>query len=301
MRARLLLPIGVACAISFAAKSAHAIDTQACLAASEKGQHARAAGKLREARDQFNVCGADACPAIVRRDCATWQGEIVSILPTVVFGAKDKGGRDLFDVTVSMDGEVITKKLDGKSVTVDPGPHTFKFEMPGLAPVVEKTLVKEGEKARVLNVTFASGGDEPPQNGTKPPPPPGGENNPGGGGGHTVFPWILVGVGAVTVVVGVIIVATAPTRPPNCSKDTETCTRTNGETDEQLKNDQDRAGKADSQPVVGLGVAAVGGVALIGGLLWHFLEPTGDAKSGSVRVSPWLAPGTSGVSFGARF
>jgi len=297
MRTHLALPI--VAFLTLVAVDASAIDTQACLAASEKGQHARAAGKLREAREQFNICGADACPAIVRRDCAQWQGEIASSLPTVVFGAKDKAGKDLFDVTVSMDGEVVTRKLDGKSVAVDPGPHTFKFEVPGMPAVTEKSLVKEGERARVLTVTFEGGDaagtatDKP----TKPPPPP---DQDGGGGGHTAFPWILVGVGAVTIVVGVIIIATAPSRPPNCSKDTATCTRIGNESNDQLQSDQDRAGKADSQPVVGIGVAVVGGVALAGGLLWHFLEPTGDSKTG-MHVSPWLAPGMSGVSVGAKF
>jgi hypothetical protein len=305
MRAWLFAPI--LCASSLAALEARAIDMQACLAASEKGQHARAAGKLREARDQFNTCGNDACPAVVRRDCTQWQGEVVSALPSVVFGAKDKSGRDFFDVIISMDGEVITKKLDGKSVTVDPGPHTFKFEVPGLAPVIEKTLVKEGEKSRVLSVTFdtgdggnggggggGSGGTA--GGGASPPPPPPDTSH----GGHTAFPWILAGVGAATVIVGVIIVATTPSRPPNCSKDNQTCTRTPGETDDQLKSDQDRAGKADSQPVVGLGVAAVGALALAGGLVWHFLEPSGESKAG-LRVSPWLAPNASGVTLGARF
>ncbi|HEY8073342.1 MAG TPA: hypothetical protein VIF62_04520 [Labilithrix sp.] len=298
MRARLLLPF--VSALSLWAANAHAIDTQACLAASEKGQHARAAGRLREARDQFNICGADACPGIVRRDCAQWQEQVVALLPGVVFGAKDKAGRDLFDVTVSMDGEVLTKKLDGKAVSVDPGPHTFKFEVAGLPAVVEKSLVKEGEKARVLSVTFDAG--EPPKDpngeGAKPPPPP----PPGGdsGGGHTVFPWIVAGVGAVTIVVGVVIIATAPARPNNCDKGSQTCTRAPSETDAQLANDQDRAGKADSQPVVGIGVAAVGALALAGGLLWHFLEPTHEASAG-VQVAPWLSPHANGLTLGAKF
>ncbi len=293
MRARRLLPL--MSALSLWAFDAHAIDTQACLAASEKGQHSRAAGRLREARDQFNICGNDACPAIVRRDCAQWQEQVVALLPGVVFGAKDKAGRDLFDVTISMDGEVITKKLDGKAVSVDPGPHTFKFEVAGMPAVTEKSLIKEGEKARVLSVTFESG-DAPPPPAPPPPPPPGGDS----GGGHTVFPWIVAGVGAVTIVVGVVIIATAPARPTNCDKGNQTCTRTPGETDDQLKNDQDRAGKADSQPVVGLGVAAVGGLLLVGGLVWHFLEPSGSSNAG-VQVAPWMSPHASGLTLGAKF
>src|SRR4051812_253633 len=103
-------------------------DVKVCVAASEKGQQARAAGKLREAHDQFVVCGADACPTLVRKDCVQWNGEISQSRPTVVFAARDKQGKDFFDVTVVMDGEVLVRKLDGKPVTIDPGKHVFRFE-----------------------------------------------------------------------------------------------------------------------------------------------------------------------------
>lgn len=139
------------------ASSRASADVQACLGASEKGQRARTAGKLREAREQFLLCSSDGCPAMVRRDCAQWQSEVIATLPSIVLGAKDRGGRDLFDVTVSVDGEPLVKKLDGKSLPIDPGPHTFKFEMAGAPPVIERALVKEGEKTRVITVTFAIG------------------------------------------------------------------------------------------------------------------------------------------------
>src|SRR5687767_2185517 len=80
-------------------------DVRACVEASEKGQKARKEGRLREARDQFVICQAEGCPAIVKHDCAQWTSEVAQVLPSIVFGARDSKGRDLFDVTVSMDGE----------------------------------------------------------------------------------------------------------------------------------------------------------------------------------------------------
>jgi hypothetical protein len=303
MRTRLATIAGVAALVIPAFARA---DVQACLAASERGQHARAAGKLREARDQFNVCGADACPAMVRRDCVQWQQEIVSILPSVVFGARDAKGRDLFDVTVSMDGEVVTRKLDGKGVLVDPGPHTFKFEIPGTPPAIEKALIKEGERARNITVSFNTGNDagggtttEPTPPIAPPKPPP---EQPSEVREHSVFPWILVGVGGAGIVAGVVIVATTPDRPSNCNKDTATCARRTGESDADLKADQDRAGKADTQPVIGYGVVAGGAALVIAGLVWHFVEPTGPKTSGSdVRVTPWTSPRSAGLTLDARF
>jgi hypothetical protein len=287
---------------------AHA-DVQSCVAASEKGQRARASGKLREAREQFVVCGADSCPALVRKDCIHWNGEIAASLPTVVFGAHDHQGRDLFDVTVSMDGEVLVKKLDGKSVTIDPGKHTFRFETSGLPSVTEVALVKEGERARVLNVTF----DSPP-----PPPTPAatstttttaptsGDSDKGAGtkdDGHTPYPWIIVGIGAAAVAVGAAIALTAPSRPGNCDPVKQTCHRTDGESDDQFRQDQQRAGTSDSQPILGLAVAGVGAALVAAGLLWHFFEPTGEShsKSAGLRVAPWTSGKSSGLTLGARF
>jgi hypothetical protein len=268
-------------------------DVQACLAASEKGQKLRSQGKLREARESFVICGAESCPNLVRHDCSQWNSELAATLPTVVFGAKDRSGKDLFDVTVSMDGEVLVKKLDGKSVTVDPGKHTFKFEAPGLPPLSETDLVKEGEKARVINVTL---GDAPPPSPTPTPQPaPSGEVRE-----HSVAPWIVVGVGGAAVVAGVVIFLTAPDRPSNCDKDTQKCTRGADESAADFAKDKDRAGQADSQPILGVIVAGAGAALVAGGLLWHFLEPVGP-KTGQVKLAPWTTGKSSGVGLSGTF
>ena len=266
-------------------------DVQACLAASEKGQQARAAGRLREAREHFVVCGGAGCPALVRTDCAQWKSELAQALPTVVFGARDKQGRDLFDVIVSMDGETIVKKLDGKAVTVDPGKHTFRFEAEGFPAVSETVLIKEGERARVVDVTFVREGDSE----TKVAPA-------GGEKGHTPYPWIVVGLGAVGVAAGAVLVVTAPDRPANCDASTEKCTRLPGQSDAAFRKNQEDAGTADSQPLLGYVVAGSGLALVAGGLLWHFLEPTGSEKpSTGLRVTPWTTGRSSGVTLGARF
>ena len=277
-------------------------DVQACLGASEKGQRARTAGKLREAREQFLLCSSDGCPAMVRRDCAQWQGEVIATLPSVVLGAKDKAGRDLFDVTVSVDGEPLVRKLDGKSLPIDPGPHTFKFEMTGAPPIVERALVKEGEKTRVIAVTFAVGGSSTD---SAPPPPAGGEPAdrpaPGPERGHTVFPWIVVGLGVATIGAGIVVILTSPSLPSGCSQDTKTCTRLPGEDGSAFARRQETAGRSESQPTEGLVIGAIGLGVAGAGLLWHFLEPTGPERTAALRFTPWAGPGGAGGSLGASF
>ncbi|OJY17386.1 MAG: hypothetical protein BGO98_00335 [Myxococcales bacterium 68-20] len=266
-------------------------DVQACLAASEQGQHARAAGKLREAREHFVVCGGAGCPALVRQDCAQWNSELAQALPTVVFGARDEQGRDLFDVLVSMDGETIVKKLDGKAVTVDPGKHTFRFEAEGFPVVSETVLIKEGERARVVDVMFEREGDAETE------VAPAGRKK-----GHTPYPWIVVGIGAVGVAAGAVLIATAPARPANCDASTEMCSRVPGQSEAAFRKNQEDAGSADSQPLLGYIVAGSGLALVAGGLLWHFLEPTGSKRpSTALRVMPWTTGRSSGVTLGARF
>lgn len=275
-------------------------DVQACLGASEKGQRARAAGRLREARDLFLVCGAEGCPAMVRRDCTQWQIEVVSMLPSVVFGAKDRAGRDLFDVTVTMDNEVLTRKLDGKSITVDPGPHTFKLEVAGQPPVIERALVKEGEKTRVIAVTIGAPSPEPARAATA----PSGASTAAQtdqSGGHTVFPWIVVGIGGAAVATGLVVLLTSPSVPEGCNETSKTCAKLPGESAADLAERQKTAGRADTQPTQGLIVGGIGLGLVAGGLLWHFLEPTGDRRTGAVRFTPWASPSSTGAALGGSF
>ena len=281
-------------------------DVQACLAASEKGQKSRAAGRLREARDAFLVCGSEGCPAMVRRDCAQWQTEIIAMLPSVVFGAKDRQGRDLFDVTVSMDGETLLRKLDGKSVNVDPGPHTFKFEVAGSPAVIERALVKEGEKTRVVTVSFVDVGSAAPSTdggGTPPPAEPDRSVRPAptGGGGHTVFPWIVVGIGAATMVVGAVVLIASPALPVGCNATSKTCTRGATENAADFAARQEDAGRSEAQPTEGLIVGAIGLGVVAGGLLWHFLEPTGRSGSSALQVTPWASHTSAGSSLRVSF
>lgn len=300
---RRLIALSLALAAVLAPLRASA-DVQACLSASEKGQRARGAGKLREARDLFLVCGGEGCPALVRRDCTQWQSEVVSMLPSVVFGAKDRAGRDLFDVTVVMDGETIARKLDGKSVTVDPGPHTFEFRVAGQPPVIERALVKEGEKTRVVAVTFGEAGSAAPATAAAPQSDTGSTATGAPGTErreHTIAPWIVVGVGGAAVLTGLVVLLTAPSRPAGCNESTKTCTRIEGETAADFEQRQEDAGRSDTQPTQGLIIGGIGLGVVAGGLLWHFLEPTGPRTTGSLTFAPWTTASASGATLGGTF
>ena len=281
--------IAVALALTFVPAVAHATDAQTCVDASDKAQRARAAGQLREAQKQLLLCVSDSCPAIVRRDCAQWQSDITSIAPTVVFGAKDRAGHDLVDVIVTIDGQPLAQSLDGKSISVDPGLHVFRFQTPDRLAVTERVLVKEGEKSRVINVVI---GPEPapaaPPRATVEPPEE--ERH------HTVWPWIVVGVGGAAVVASVVLMVTRPSLPQNCSAETSTCTRAEGESSASYADDQNQATNHVNRPTIALPLGAVGLATIAGGLIWHFLEPTGPRPKAAFQVVPWRTADGSGIS-----
>jgi hypothetical protein len=122
---------------------------------------------------------------------------------------------------------------------------------------------------------------------------------------HTVFPWIVVGLGGAAMIAGPIVAALSPSMPAGCSSETEKCTKFATDTDASFRHRQQEAGRAKDQPTIGWGIF-VGGVVVAGlGLLWHFLEPTGRVERKSViarsRLRPEIARGFGGLSLSGRF
>jgi len=135
---------------------------QQCLAASEQGQSQRDEGKYRAARESFVACSREFCPAIVSRACTQWLREVDDSAPTVVLGARDKAGNDVNAARVTLDGEPFAESLDGKPIAADAGEHVLRFERDGSAPVEQRLVLRAGERARVVTVTFRAIDPGPP-------------------------------------------------------------------------------------------------------------------------------------------
>jgi len=123
-------------------------DDAACIAASESAIPLRKQGKLHDAIKQLAVCAAAACPAEVNADCAQRIAALKAAMPTLILGARDGAGNDLTAVTVSLGGTPLPGALDGRALELDPGEHTFRFELAGQPPVEKKLVLREGEKDR---------------------------------------------------------------------------------------------------------------------------------------------------------
>ena len=161
-------------------------DEEACGAAHLDAQRFRRANELLKARDAMKLCARSSCPSRIAADCTTWLDEIE--VPSVILAVRGPDGKDAIDVRVSLDGRLLTERLDARPVEVDPGPHRFRFEIPGQQPLEEQVLVREGERGRRISVDFPR--PSPPPAKDAPVPPPSGPTIP-------TATWVLGGVGVV--------------------------------------------------------------------------------------------------------
>ncbi len=130
---------------------------QACATAFEQGQTLRDETKLLAAKEQLAICAEASCPGFVSSKCVTWLEEVTAQIPSVVISATGADGSDTSAVEVRLDGELVAETLDGKPLEIDPGQHVFTFEHGGLPPVELSVLAKQGEKNRMVEVSFAQG------------------------------------------------------------------------------------------------------------------------------------------------
>lgn len=138
-----------------AAEPEKPVDKTRCADAYKAAQVHRKNGALRRARESLLVCLSDRCPSVVQPDCTRWLTEVEAALPSVSFAAKGVDGADVTNVHVSIDGQLVTDTLDGKAVPVDPGAHSLRFEYGDEQPIEQNIVMREGEKARVITVSWA--------------------------------------------------------------------------------------------------------------------------------------------------
>jgi hypothetical protein len=128
----------------------------ACYAAAVDAQRVRKDARLVEARDKLLVCASATCPADVTKLCNQWLSEVAASIPTVVVSAKDDADRDVTQVRVTLNGKLLTEKLDGVAQPVNPGSYTLRCEHVGSDPVEQEVVIREGERNRILPVRFAT-------------------------------------------------------------------------------------------------------------------------------------------------
>ncbi|HEX2673750.1 MAG TPA: hypothetical protein VHM25_22885 [Polyangiaceae bacterium] len=163
---------------------------ETCSAAYERTQTEKLAGHYVAASAAALECSQLQCNSAIVQECVRFYSALEQETPTLVFSARKAEGGELTDVRVEMDGKVVSEQITGRPFATDPGPHNFVFihKKRGLLRLSETARV--GDKARVLEVTFADPNAKPgaPKDGAVPA-----EKK----GGVPVATWVLGGIGVV--------------------------------------------------------------------------------------------------------
>lgn len=134
----------------------------ACITAHDNAQTSRSGRKLIDARASYVTCSHEACPDVIRDECSKGLREVDEALPTLVLSAS-VDGKDVTDANVTLDGERLTSGLDGRAISVDPGPHVARFERSNGGTVEVKLVAREGEKNRLVTGAFVLARSPSPQ------------------------------------------------------------------------------------------------------------------------------------------
>lgn len=113
-------------------------------------------------------------------------------------------------------------------------------------------------------------------------------------GGHTLPPWIVVGAGGVAVISGVIMLIVGAGKV----SDSKSQCPGNSCPADKLASAQSENKSGYTLETVGLIVGGIGVAGVVGGLVWHFMEPTGDKRA---AFAPVVTPGYAGGAFSYKF
>jgi hypothetical protein len=155
MRVRRAGALAVVAALALGARPSRADgDFEACRAAALAAQHAHAAQKLLEEREQLLRCMRPECPEVIQTSCRRWLDANDQARPSIVVVAKEADGSDVLDAAFTVDDGATARTADGTPLELDPGAHVIHVSAPGHAPVSLEIVVAEGVKLRNVALSW---------------------------------------------------------------------------------------------------------------------------------------------------
>lgn len=268
--------------------SAAGPDRKACIAAADEGQKLRDESKLTAAREEFIMCASKSCPGAIAKECSQWLQDAERDMPSVTFRARDERGKEILDVRVFIDDQVVAESIDARALPVDPGEHKLRFARSDGKSVEDKFVLRPAEKNRLIELSFEGPKQADATSGTKDGAAttvtqPLGE--PGKSFQIPILGWVGAGVAVVGVGMMAFFAISANDDEDrlrsSCAPSCPESERDSVDTKVLLAN-------------VGMGVAALGvGVAVVTTVLAN----SGD-KSKSARVMPSVGPTHGGAALG---
>ena len=83
-------------------------------------------------------------------------------IPSVVPFATDPSGEARTDVRVTIDGDSLVSRIDGRALRIDPGMHEFVFHSSDGVAVTEKVMILQGDRNRRIAVSLSAAHRERP-------------------------------------------------------------------------------------------------------------------------------------------
>ena len=126
----------------------------ACTDAFDKAKEAAQDDHLRAANEWFALCSEATCARSMRKRCALVHTKIAAMLPSVVPEVTDDSGASTSETEVRMDGEILTSRLDGTAIVIDPGAHTFTFARDGEVFATRNLAIEKGQRRQIVSATY---------------------------------------------------------------------------------------------------------------------------------------------------
>lgn len=128
-------------------------EQSACMAAFHEAQLQKAEARYQAARRELLKCAQTECGDAMIASCIQMYAGLESAIPSVVPSAK-RGGAELANVSVDVNGTPVSGHLEGTPLELDPGVYTFTFHAPGLPSVQHEVVLRAGEQRRPLVAVF---------------------------------------------------------------------------------------------------------------------------------------------------
>jgi hypothetical protein len=127
-----------------------ASDEGICVSTYNKAQVRQQSGDLVAASRLYEKCSAAACGPDLWRACLAREIQLHSEVPSVVLAVSAHDGEPLVNVQVKMDGRLLTSRLDGLALPINPGTHAFAFAANDEAFVPQIVNLQVGDRNHVI-------------------------------------------------------------------------------------------------------------------------------------------------------
>ena len=125
-----------------------------CTAAHQSARQHEQAGQLIQADKLLRTCARPLCGDPLWQQCAAEGIELSATIPSIVPLVTDAAGEPRLDVQVKVDGEVVSTRLDGRALLVDPGRHEVAFSTDSGVFATQKIEIARGQRNRQIKVSM---------------------------------------------------------------------------------------------------------------------------------------------------